>query len=430
MKKHFIFLSLILFAFSSCEKAVLEDEIPSEPLTVGTASLTVSTRGGNTESPVTQGNIYIFNQAGNCVELLTTSETSNSATAQLPAGTYTLYAVGSCDLSRFELPTKATAQATSVITRKEGEVMEDLLLKSANVTLEDGESINQTIALEHKVICVNQVEIKKVPSDITKVEVTLSPLYQSIRLNGTYPDSPTESYKITLTKQDDGTTWLSTPQQMLFPSKGTPTIKVSFTTSQGDVRGYSYTASEELPANHHFTISGSYTAEQGISITGILTAAEWGDDCEITFDFDNGNMSVYNPVAGQFCNGYYVVSVDRQARKVVLLAKEKLAYTAPDEATNSTAWRQALTAPMASLAKPTGINGNWRLPTLEEVSIFSKDSQVNAFTNNASPVYFCEDEDVLMWGWTKSTDEGYELKKGKETFYNYFHLRPVIDITF
>jgi len=424
----------MMMALVSCEKVVLDEEsidYPSEQPS-GTAQLTVKTRGeGTDENAVAQGRIYIFNQAGECVQMLSTDDENNSATVQMAAGTYTLYAVGGEDLTRFNLPSKSEATSTSVITRVEGKVMDDLLMKQATVTLEDGEQLNQVLSLEHKVICISQLEIKKVPSTVTKVEVTISPIYSTIRLNGTYPDTPTESYKVSLTKQEDGKTWKAQPQQMLFPSKGMPTIKVSITTSEGTV-SYSYTASEELPANHHFNISGTYMAAQGVTLTGVLTAAGWGEDREITFDFDDDNKEVvtYNPVAGELCNGYYVVSVNATARTAVLLAKQKLTYEVPATGSAESVWLEALAAPMAALALPENIQGSWRLPTLDEAAVFTQGTNDISFDSSGnSPSYFCLDGGVLKWAYTKQTDSGNVLKSGTNYNGNVL-LRPVIDINY
>ncbi|MBR3619358.1 MAG: hypothetical protein IKN44_06360 [Bacteroidaceae bacterium] len=222
MKKEFFLIALgAIMMLTACEKIVIPEDEEASPIPTGeldgSAQLMISTRtGGGDNNAVAEGRIYIFNQAGSCVQMLSTDEDDNSAVAHLAAGSYSLYAVGGDDLSRFVLPTQNNATTTSVITRQEGKVMDDLLMKKADVVLEDGESTNLNMALEHKVLAISEVEIKKVPTDVTNVEVALMPLYSSIRLDGVYPDTPTESYKIALTKQDDGKTWKALPNQMLF----------------------------------------------------------------------------------------------------------------------------------------------------------------------------------------------------------------------
>jgi len=417
-----------LIAFSSCEKVSLAEEgISSEPST-GNALLTVSTRGaGDSEEAVTYGRVYIFNSSGSCVQMLSTDEDNNTASALLDAGTYTLYAVGMEDLDRFNLPTQTNATPTSVIALQSGKVMDDLLMQTVEVTLEDGETLTQPISLEHKVLSIDQMEIKDVPADVTQVEMSISSFYSTVRLNGTYPDTPTESYTMTLTKQTDGTTWKVTPQQKRFPTKGAPTITVSITSPRGN-QSFSYTAAEALPANHHFTLSATYKATQGSTLEMVLTASDWGENRTVSFDLDDDNKI---PVAQSYFNGYYVVSVDADARTAVLLAKNALNYTAPSSTTDAAAWQAALTDPMAALTKPTGVTNNWRLPTSTETSIVSKDTQIVTFNNSGnSAIYFCTIGIDFGWGYTKKEGETYTFNTGTTPFGSQIKLRPVIDINY
>lgn len=433
MKNHtLLFVLGVMVTLSSCEKVVLENEEYTVDAD-GVAKLTISTRiGGGEENAVAHGRIYIFNQAGTCVQMLSTDEESNSAVAHLAAGSYSLYAVGVDDLTRFVLPTKENATTTSTITRAEGKVMDDLLMKKADVVLEDGVDQNVTIALEHKVLSLSEVEIKKVPTNVTKVEVTLLPLYSSICLDGTYPDTPTENYKIALTQQSDGKTWKAQPNQMLFPSKGTPTINISFTTAEG-TRSYSYTASEALPANHHLTISGTYTAAQGVNITGILTTADWGEDITITFDFDDNNSIASAPVAGQKYNDYNVVSVDEDHHTAVLLAKSVINYVTPADGSSNEVWEQALATAMSGLAKPTGVTNNWRIPTRAEINTILQNSNwAYLDTNGYTSALFSLYNDNVYYSVAHYENEEYEFTHG-EDFDDYPHsiyFWPVINISY
>ena len=431
-----LLLSSSLCLLLSCEKSIDEsDPEATEMAPQASALLQVITRDPEEESndnKVLQGHIYIFNNSGSCIDMLTTSETSNEATAQLPAGSYSLYAVGGEDLSRFNLPTKQTATTSSVITRAEGKAMDNLMLKKADVTLEDGESLRQTIYLDHVVLNIKQIDIKDVPDDVTKVELSVTPLYSSVKLDGTYPDDPTESYKIVLTKAETGSTWSASPNQFLFPSKGTPTIKVSFTTASG-TKSYSYTASESFPANHHFTLTGTYTADQGVSLTGVLLASDWGEDITITFGFDESNS---DPKAGARYNGYYVVSVNESARTALLRATSNVTYTAPGanwEAATSSQWLSALTTALASYPKPSNAVGDWRIPTFAEASVFLSDASL--YSGSSTPTYFCLNDNVLNWCYasglptTEAPTSTPNVSAGPN-FDNTTFLRPVITISY
>ena len=396
--KLFYILSTMM-TLASCEKIVLNDGISTVEDENGTALLTISTRGVNdneTES-VTEAKIYVFNESDKCVELLTPDGDNMTATAHLRAGTYTLYAIGGPDLSRFTLPSISNATASSLITLVENKVMDDLLT---------------------------------IPTDVTGVEVTLSSFYSAIKLNGTYDANSSTDYTVNLTEQEDGTTWSVQPQKLMFPSIGVPTITIVLTTPSG-TDSYSYTADEIISANHHITISGTHHAAQGATLTVSINAEAWGDNKTVDFTYNESN-TVYRPIAGTFCNGYYVVSVNEAQRQAVLLAKEKLIeYEAPATGAAASEWRAALTAPMTALNKPINITNNWRLPTLEEVGIFSKDTQIVTFSSEGrSKLYFCEDGGVLKRAQTHHTDNSDELNWSTTGFTSTTRLRPVIDIEY
>ena len=421
----------VVLALSSCEKVVLNESSDDEQ-SMGKSVLTVITRGEGDEegetTPVAEGRVYVFNKSGKCVEMLSTDDDGQTATVYLTAGNYTLYAVGG-DLARLNLPVKSAASPSSVISVAEGKVLDEVLLKKEEVTLKDGNELNKTITLERKVISLDLIEVKDVPTSVKKVEVVLSPLYGSVRLDGTYPDDPVESYKAELTKQADGKTWSVTPKKIVFPSKGLPTTRLTFTTDEG-TDSYAYTASESFEANHAYSFSGTYQMS-GVKVTGTLTVGSWGESRKMTFSF-SAEQAAYSPVAGKMCNGYLVLSVDEEQRKATLLADQEVDYTAPTatDATNDD-WQAAVTAAMAVHELPKNISGSWRLPTLAEVEQFSKDDRVSDWGGNAnSPVYFCIIDNKFGWGFTLLQDSEYVTKRNFSPFKNSIILRPVIDITY
>ena len=429
----FILSVSTVISFSSCEKTVLDDDEFALEQPKSSSRLTITTRSGDDsdEGYLVQTQIYIFSQAGECVQILTTDGDNTTETIQIAPGTYTLYAVGGGDLDRFMLPEQFEAMPTSIITLKEGKVVDNFYSKQVSITMRDGESLNENIKLERKVICLNKVEIKDVPANVTAVRVGLSPLYNSIRLDGTFPSSPLTSYKISLTKQSDGTTWKATPGQLLFPSKDEPTLTISFTIGNG-VDTYSYTMSEVLEANHYYNLSGAYKSSKA-SLTVKVTATNWDEERDVDFEFNDNDITSLG--VGQFYNGYYIVSVNEQAQTAVLLS-EHIPYNAPSDLTEASLWRSEIEARMAALEKPANITNNWRLPTVKEVEIFTKDPNAVTFTEDGySPVCFCEDDKGnLVWAYTKKDNENGTytfVPSGSNTTYkNNLRLRPVIDITY
>ena len=435
--KKFLLLACATIVLSACEKAVLpEDDLLSEETesTIHSAKLNIvaSAEDEAGEGTLNEGKVFIFNHEDKCVQLLTMNEEDHRIEAQIPAGQYTLYAIGGDDLTRFDLPSQEEATPTSVITRLSGKMMTDLMMATAYLDVAEGETLNQNISLTHVVFCLDEIELREMPAGVTSVEVTLAPLYSAVQLDGSYEETPTESYKVALEKQTDGTTWKTEKQQMLFPSKGKPTIKVSMITTTGSM-SYSFTSAEELEPNHHFDIVGTYKATQGVSLSGIMTDAGWGEDRTINFDIDEKDVDEVKFVAGQFFQDYYVVSVDEAQRRAVLLAKEDLTYTAPAEGAASSVWQASFVAPMAALAKPAGATGNWRLPTLDEVDIFARDTQVVSFNQSSGDTmnFYClGEEEKLCWAYIHRGNNGTELKWGTSGFIERIRLRPVIEVAF
>lgn len=401
-----------------------------------TSQLSITTRADGDLANIKDGRIYVFNQAGTCIEVLTTAEATQSATTMLAPGTYQVYAVGSEDLSRFSLPDKDNAKADSKITLNEGNAMEDFLTTQAQVTLEDGVTQQLNLQMERKVTSITSITIKKVPTDVTAVSVTIEPLYSSILLDGSFPNE-TEPAKMVLTKKEDGT-WQTTPNMLHFPSKGKPTITITFTREDG-LKSYSYTANEELAANHHFTIEGTYTQSQGVTLTGIIYNSEWGEDKTITFDFDDenisdnggdddsGNTDVTMPTPGSTYKGCYVVAVNGNTA-TLLSNNQKRGYTLSNDNTTAT---NSLNEALASWPSEDEITGTWRIPTLEEAQLFLIDPNSFELTSTSWTTYIILNNSNVEGINVKNTASGRVL--GSSTPLNDLGanawLRPVIDVT-
>lgn len=418
--------------FSSCGETVLDEAFPTER-NGRESRLTLSTRGEGdaAESTIRESRVYFFNDAGRCVQLITTNEEENSFTVLLAAGSYTVLSVGGDDLSRFTLPTQAEATTLSVISLGEGKTMGDLLMNQKTLTIADGQNLNETITLQRKVAKISDIEIKDVPTDVTGVEVKLSGFYGSVSLDGSFPETPTTDYTMTLTRQEGSTTWKAEPNQLLFPSVGKPTILVTLSKVEG-TESYSFGLAEALTSNQSYSLSGTYK-NTWTKLTMTMAAQEWGESQNTTFEFDDSKMVFSNLVSGQFNNGYYVVSVNQEKHTAVLLAKSKLVYNAPasDVGDDATAWLEAIAGPMAALDKPIGVTNNWRLPIVDEMKVFSKDPQIVTFNNNGySALYFCTKDGTLQCGWTKKDGDTYTPHWNATGFHGGITLRPVIDISF
>lgn len=433
MKKNFVILAAVgsVMGLSGCSEQVNNDVILEE-ITGGIPEnqgvLRVQTRS---ETSPQEGMVYVFDSKGTCVKVLSTDEGGQLAATQLPVGTYSAYAIGGDDLSAYTLPDLEGAAASSVISVAEGKVMGDLLMKTATVTLTAGNASNLALELERQVLQLKEVTIKQVPADVTKVEVSIAPLYQGIMLDGTFTEEHS-TLQLELTKKSDNDTWTNgTNQPYCFPSDGEPTITVSFTRTSG-VKRYSYQASEALEANHQVVLEGTYSEEQDALLSGTLTARAWEAEKNMPFEFNEENLvdgdSSENPeehevpVVGSTYQGYYVVSVNTTNNTAVLLSKTQ--ENNFDEAA-------AVNAALSSWLAPEDVSGTWRLPTNAEMTTLLNDRHVISLENGKSISYYYKDgNEISRVELNKDYKGEYSIKDYKNSINPNTWLRPVIEITY
>ena len=158
-----------MLALSSCS----EEVIPFDKLR-DRNEVIVTTRG-NTDTPL-QTRLYIFNEAGRCIQQLAPDDHEQFVTTSLTTGTYDLYGMGSDELSNFALPTIEDATPTTEITVAPGKQRGDLLIGHEQITLEDVDHENIDIQLTRKVTHVTSMIIHEVPSDVDQVSVSITPM--------------------------------------------------------------------------------------------------------------------------------------------------------------------------------------------------------------------------------------------------------------
>ena len=436
MKKIHAFFATAMcstLALTSCVKEVINDD--KQETATPNSFLQIRTRGENDTLPVPQGRFYLFNASGTCVNLLTIDADNQSATAKLPEGQYQIYAIGSNDLSCFDLPIKADATPESIIQLKTDETMNDLLMKQQNVTLVKDEPQNLNITLDRKVINITNISIKQVPDTISKVEVAIKSLYTKVQLNGTYPDE-TDDYQVTLTEADDSTTWQATPNQMSFPSKGNPIVEVTFTHPTG-TKTYTYTSDIPFSANHKVSIEGTYTETGDIELTASMSAPSWVIDAPVIFEFNETNKtssttsptSTPLPAVGSTYEGCYVLATDSATRKVTLLSTSEENQIATG--TDATTHTNAINSRLASWEEFSNLSGTKRVPTADEISLFGANTSLVSLSTGNSKFYYCMDAGTLKRIEVKRQANGTNVIKNPEaTLAPANYLRPVIDITF
>ena len=352
-------------AFEGCSEGVMNEETMAM---TPEGQLRVGTRDDDANS-VKDGRIYVMDDAGSCVSVLSVSASQPQVTKGLPKGTYDLYALGGDDLSSLTLPEAHAATDSSLIQEAANKTMGDLLWGHEQVTLARGDVKDLNIEMARKVVCITGINIEEIPAEVSAVNVSLMPMYEALLLNGNYGKN-IHTVDVALTKHN--TTWESTEPVYCFPSNGRATITISLTTSEGQ-RHYSYvTEAEGLPVNTQVTINATYSEAWATTINATLSYTAWGTPKTFTFEFNEGHAGNKRndgettvPTVGQIYDGYYVVSVDATNKKAVLLRRTQ------DPGYDT---KEKLEGKLGKIDKPSHAAGAWRLPTLAECAVFALDA--------------------------------------------------------
>lgn len=374
----------------SCSKIVLDeeqDDTPDKPanstLIVTASSRATSTETGDISYPVS---VYVFNSNGKCVDLKTIASADDQLSFKLSAGTYDVYAVAGATSDCYDLPTQAEATKQSVITLKAGKENCDLMTAATTgLTLQANEENTLELNLERKVLMIQTVTMKNIPTDVEEVTVSISPLYTTLLLNGSYGNE-TGSASISLAKGDDASTWTNSAPVFFYVSKDAPSITVSMKRTGSDaVKSYTYSLKEAMQANYKFNITGTYDGDK-ITVAGVISGVKWIGTSEISFNFGDdttgsseeatgeetengkgGGETSDIPAAGTAYKGCYVLKVDKTVSPVAVTLMSP---------TNNNTWsfttgnEEELKADVDNALSKISVEGvsDWRLPTKDEIA--------------------------------------------------------------
>ena len=409
---HYVAAFCGMVTLGSCAQEVI-----NEDMSASDSRMTVMTRGEG--DPVTSPvRLYVFDSNDGCVTMETLDVGSSSFTKNLPAGTYDVYALAGADESRYVLPSKEEATKTTPIVLKSGEQLGDLMIGHSSVTLSDGITNETTLNLSRKVILLRSVIIKDVPEGTTDVSVKISPIQESILINGTYQGNE-GAFSVALTKQSDGTTWkMATEDVFLLPSVGKPTITITIGSTP-----FTYSCPNELEANHKVTIEGTYkeptTQPAELTLTGTINGVAWGEDSHVSFDFGPEDKPSVLSV-GTLYEGHYVLEVN--GKEVTLLSSTEtsdLARTGPSQT------QESIDSYLQTYNSTDHIGG-WRIPNANDAQeIISQRTTIANITSVpiSSNSYFYYNS---TGGLTAFKDDHGSLSSG---IFARALLRPVTTIT-
>lgn len=335
--------------------------------------------------------VYVFGSNGVCVEESVIGSSEIQLVVKLAAGTYDVYAVAGAESNDYDIPSKENVSPTSVVRLKDGKKHSDLMYAHSAVTLAAKEKNTLTLPLKRRVMLLQEVVIKDVPSDVTSVAVSIAPIYEGLRIDGNYSDAG-GSHNVILVKEGDGSVWRNTSEAYLLEAVPGATIKVQLTDAV-ETKSYSYSLADEMQANYKIRIEGTYVDHSGISLTGIISGDVWAGERIITFDMDDskeGDNTSDTPIvgdapeAGTMYNSCYVLSSetlsDNSVKVVLMSAKHTYGLTFTEGDDNSV--ETAVATAIKELAVD-GISG-WRLPSCDEiVAVNDNYTKINAVLKTA-----------------------------------------------
>ena len=346
----------------------------------GKQALKVKTRSGDGEATVSYPvQVYVF-QGEACKAVQTITSADDDLSISLVEGSYSVYAIGGASAEDYDLPTEDTASPTTALTLKDGKNLTDLMAASAEATLVDGGTNVVTLALQRKVMLLQAITIRQVPTAATAVTVTIAPLSENLTVSGGYSGDDGAT-TVSLTRGEDGRTWTMDTAPagaggfFLLPPSGSEARIGIVITEGGATKSFSYVTSE-LAANHKVIIDGTYTEAVAVSLTGTITGVAWLDDSTISFEFDDNNATGDNndnsnhlddfPQAGDTYEGCFVlaatVATDGETAELTLLSPNEKPYT--NVAGVSLDFLQTKAAEHGT----DGISG-WRLMTRSEAGL-------------------------------------------------------------
>ena len=297
------------------------------------------TRTDDESSKPEEGKIYIFNQNNVCIDTISPSALRDNTPTRIKPGTVKLIAIGSNDLSAYNLPYKSTVTDSSIIKLNSGRALTDLILGTTTTTLEEGETTQTDITMSREVICLKHLTADNIPDDIIGTEIMVGPMYKNIKLNGKYTND-VDTIRIALQKDpNEEGVWVYKGDSIFsLPSKGNPSFILRLKTSDTTTE-YTYQLNRPLTKNHFVKLDIDFREGIKTYIASSLSNPVWEGTDSIKYQYQkediSNEVSVTHPEAGGRYNKYYVVSVDKTKRTAVLLRRKGASGVTNDSVQNA-----------------------------------------------------------------------------------------------
>lgn len=346
--------AICLHLFSCQVMEEVDESLPEE----GT-SLKIKARSSEAAPVPYPLSLYAFNGKGKCSASQKIVSKDDRIELVLPAGNYQIVAIAGYS-DAYILPEEPTID--EVISLEDAAVV-PLMMGEDSIEIDGEGDVTMEIILSYVVAGV-KVSLKNLPSDVSAVSFSLSPLYSSISFAGEYGGASLKAGSSCFLSEGD--IWKS-DTLYVFPGSSTETLFTIVLESKEGVRNkYEYTYSGRPEAGRFFNLNGSYC--DGVTITGSVIGGTWNGSDEVTFDFgmfgqpdneNDGSNPIQLPEIGTIWNGAIVADVieDSTGAEILLLSLEE--------------W-DATTSQVGDITEGYSVNGitGWRLPSHEEAQMF------------------------------------------------------------
>ena len=371
MKTYNYFLSILLCLITlSCQQVPEDDGWLSEE---EMKSLKVKVRSADNVEIAYPLYLYAFNKNGKLAASQTINEEGNDMALSLTEGDFQVVAVSGIS-DDYQLPENPTLDDAIILSNSKG-ADTPLMVGRADIAVSRSEGKSAEIALTYVVAQLN-VMLKNVPTDVSTVELSISPLHSSLTMSGEY-GGDTQKIKASCTLGEDGV-WTA-QATYIFPGSGKETtFSVYFKKEDGTELTYGYTYNGIPEANHPFNITGSFA--EGIIVGGSFEINGWEEAINVEFTFganvvpdddeeekeeeeeekEDVQIDMTNvPEIGTIWNDMIVADIGEADETGVDLLLMSL-----DE------W-EATTSEVTNILDGYSVNGisEWRLPTHDEAAV-------------------------------------------------------------
>ena len=271
---YLIYIIMVCCVFS-CQQLPEDDGWMSEG---GEKTLKVKVRSAGDAEIVYPLYLYAFTGKGKLVASQTIAGAEDDMALPLAKGDFQVVALSGAS-DDYQLPESPDLDDVIVLSATDG-ADTPLMVGRANVEVGDAEESSAQITLTYVVAALN-VKLKDIPSNVSKVQLALSPLHSSLSMGGEY-GGDSQKVKVDCSLVSEGV-WAA-ETTYIFPGNAKETVfSIYFKTDDGTEVTYGYTYQGVPEANHLFNVTGSYAG--GVIVGGNFDVTDWEGSIDVEFEF-------------------------------------------------------------------------------------------------------------------------------------------------